>query len=107
MDITSREPIAPLPEPAERVRLRKLFAVTQSEVAAHIRVTRQMVNRYELGRSEPSGDNRTRYAKLLASWARSESQISNGIKEAGELIDRAIDQRNSEFLNSQHAETKG
>jgi len=74
MDIGNREPIASLPEPAERVRLRKLFGVTQREVAVHIGVTRQMVNRYELGRSEPGGINRTRYAELLATWARGEQE---------------------------------
>jgi transcriptional regulator with XRE-family HTH domain len=86
MDITSREPIAPLPEPAERARLRKLFAVTQLEVAKHIGVTRQMVNRYERSHSEPSGKARERYAELLATWARSESQIKTEIKKAGDLI---------------------
>jgi len=87
MDITNRGPMMPLPEPRERIRLRKLFAVTQTEVAAHIGVTRQMVNRWERGHSEPSGVNRARYAELLASWARSENKIKTEIKKAGDLID--------------------
>jgi transcriptional regulator with XRE-family HTH domain len=90
MDITSREPVPTLPVPAERARLRKLFGVTQNEIAAHIGVTRQMVNRYEHGRSEPGGNARARYAELLATWARSESQISTEIKKAGDLIDQFI-----------------
>lgn len=90
MDISNRAPIAPLPEPRERIRLRKLFAVTQTEVAAHIGVTRQMVNRWERGHSEPANVNRTRYAELLASWASSENQIKAGIKKAGDLIGVAM-----------------
>jgi transcriptional regulator with XRE-family HTH domain len=84
MDITSREPIAPLPEPAERARLRKLFAVTQLEVAKHIGVTRQMVNRYEQGHSEPSGEARARYAALLWTWMHTEMDSEN--RKAGDLI---------------------
>lgn len=73
--LTNRVPIARLPEPAERVRLRKLYGATQLQVGAHIKVTRQMVNRYERGHSEPTGATRERYAELLASWARTETQV--------------------------------
>lgn len=86
MGIDKRAPIPSLPEPAERIRLRKLFRTTQREIAAHIGVTRQMVNRWERGHSEPSGENRERYAELLAAWARSESQIATEIKNGGDLI---------------------
>jgi transcriptional regulator with XRE-family HTH domain len=84
-DLTDRAPIARLPEPAERVRLRKLYGATQREVAAHVGVTRQMVNRWERGHSDPTGANRIRYAELLVSWSRTETQISRAvINEMGE-----------------------
>lgn len=72
MSIEDRDPVPNLPDPAERIRLRELFGVTQAELAAHIGVTRQMVNRYEHGRSAPTGAIRARYASLLAAWARKE-----------------------------------
>lgn len=86
MNLTNREPIAPLPEPAERVRLRMLFAVTQAELASEMHVTRKTVYAWEHGISEPGGSNRQRYAALLAAWARNENQIATEIKQAGDLI---------------------
>jgi DNA-binding XRE family transcriptional regulator len=70
MSIADRAPMAPLPEPAERIRLRKLFGATQKDIAAEIGVTRQIVNRWEMGRSEPAGKNREAYSRLLTTWAR-------------------------------------
>lgn len=86
MDIANREPIATLPEPAECKRLRELFGVTQQQAADHIGVMRQMVNRWERGRSVPSGENRKRYAELLESWARNENKLRTEVKAAGESI---------------------
>jgi transcriptional regulator with XRE-family HTH domain len=86
MSIYDREPIVPLPEPAERNRLRELFGVTQTEIAEEIGVTRQMVNRYETGRSEPTGHNREVYSRILATWARTEARVRNELKTAGNSI---------------------
>lgn len=84
MNLANREPIPELPEPAERARLRNLFGVTQSELADEIGVVRQMVNRYETGRSEPVGDNRINYARILNAWAETERHIKSLIKDAGD-----------------------
>jgi DNA-binding XRE family transcriptional regulator len=74
MNLSDRNPIPTLPEPSERIRLRELFGTTQSEVAEHIKVTRQMVNRYENGRSEPTGATRILYAELLTAWSNTEHE---------------------------------
>jgi transcriptional regulator with XRE-family HTH domain len=84
MSIADNLPIPELPNPAERARLRNLFGVTQSELAAEIGVVRQMVNRYESGRSEPVGDNRINYAIILNAWAETERHIKSLIKDAGD-----------------------
>lgn len=86
MSITGREPVPALPEPAERIRLRQLFGVTQNEVAEHIGVIRRTVYAWEHG-AEPIGENRVRYAELLASWARDETRIRTEIKTAGDSIE--------------------
>jgi transcriptional regulator with XRE-family HTH domain len=86
MNIADNLPIAELPNPAERARLRILFGVSQSELAREIGVVRQMVNRYESGRSEPAGEHRTKYAEILSAWAATERRISGEIKTAGDSI---------------------
>lgn len=63
------KPILSLPEPSERVRLRNLFGVTQTTLAGRLGVTRRTVHAWESGKSEPTGDNRSRYADMLALWA--------------------------------------
>ena len=72
MTLADREPLAPLPEPAERVRLRTLFGVTQSELAAEMQVTRKAVYAWEHGISEPTGERRDKYARLIARWTETE-----------------------------------
>jgi DNA-binding XRE family transcriptional regulator len=72
-DIDQRPPVPSLPEPAERLRLRELYGVTQTEVAKHIGVTRQAIYNWEHGLYEPTGDNRVKYAGLLATWQRTET----------------------------------
>jgi DNA-binding XRE family transcriptional regulator len=74
MSITEREPVPYLPEPAERVRLRRAFNATQDEIAAHVGVIRRTVYAWEHGITEPTGERRTRYAELLATWAQKETQ---------------------------------
>lgn len=86
MNLSDREPVSSLPEPSERIRLRLLFGATQADIASEIGVTRQMVNRWERGHSEPSGENRTRYAALLAAWAAREIAIATEIKKAGDSL---------------------
>ena len=65
---------AVLPEPGERIRLRKSFRVTRRVLAASIGVTQKTVERWELGTSEPTGENRNDYAAILAAWAQSEKR---------------------------------
>jgi DNA-binding XRE family transcriptional regulator len=72
MSLADREPVARLPEPAERVRLRTLFGVTQAELAAEMRVTRKAIYAWEHGLAEPTGENRIRYSRLIARWAETE-----------------------------------
>jgi DNA-binding XRE family transcriptional regulator len=76
MTLGDRAPIPSLPEPAERVRLRILFGVTQDELAAEMKVTRKSVYAWEHGISEPAGQRRERYSRLLAKWAQTETGIT-------------------------------
>src|SRR5690606_3596865 len=64
-----RSPAAPLPPPEERRRLRASGALTQAQVAARLRVSRETVRAWESGRTAPRGRNRQEYAKLLAELA--------------------------------------
>ena len=84
MSLADREPLAALPEPAERMRLRTLFGVTQHELAAEMGVTRKSIYAWENGISDPTGDRRAKYARLLSSWAQTE-QKQHGSDAAGHL----------------------
>lgn len=74
-DLTGREPLTPLPEPAERVRLREAFGISQEHLARSLRVNRRTVYMWETGRAEPTGENRDNYAAVLHAWA---DKISRG-----------------------------
>lgn len=74
MSLPDREPIARLPEPAERVRLRTLFGFTQAQLAEYMQVTRKAVYAWEHGISEPTGERRERYARQLNRWAERENR---------------------------------
>lgn len=68
IDNLAANPIAILPEPAERIRLRKAFGIAQIRLAAEMKVSRKTIWEWETGNSEPTGDNRERYARILALW---------------------------------------
>ena len=72
-DLTNREPVAALPDAAERARLRKAFGVTQAQLAAALHVARQTVIAWEKG-SEPAGRQRDDYAAVLSAWQETEKQ---------------------------------
>jgi DNA-binding XRE family transcriptional regulator len=82
MSLANRRPVTALPAPAERKRLRELFAVTQDELAIELGVTRKTVYSWE--RREPirPGNVRDAYAALLASWAHTESTVGAVITDA-------------------------
>jgi DNA-binding transcriptional regulator YiaG len=63
-----RSPIADLPEPKERARLRKAFGVTQTQLASALRVSRKTVYTWEAGTAKPTGAKRDEYAAILAAW---------------------------------------
>ncbi|MFF3498734.1 helix-turn-helix domain-containing protein [Streptomyces sp. NPDC003247] len=56
----------PLPPPEERRRLREERALTQAQVAARLGVSRDLVRRWEAGRSTPRGRAREAYAQVLS-----------------------------------------
>ncbi|MDQ1005812.1 transcriptional regulator with XRE-family HTH domain [Streptomyces sp. V4I23] len=58
-------PVPQLPAPAERAGLRKKADWTQSEMAAHLSVTRVSVEKWESGRRTPAGRAGRAYAWLL------------------------------------------
>lgn len=61
-----RRPLdTPLPEPAERKRIRTAYGVTIQAVADVVGVSRMSVTAWERGSSEPTGENATKYAQLL------------------------------------------
>ena len=61
-------PIAALPPPAERARIRKMFGVSQAQLAAAVRVSRKTIYTWERGTAEPTGAKRDEYAAILAAW---------------------------------------
>lgn len=67
-EITEREPIPRLPSITERQRLRELFGVTQTELAASMGVSERTVIRWESGKVNPIGPNLIKYANVLAKW---------------------------------------
>ncbi|MEU8571514.1 helix-turn-helix transcriptional regulator [Streptomyces pathocidini] len=62
-------PQTPLPEPAERRRLREAAGLSQEQVAAALRTRREAVGNWEAGRSEPRPPKRAAYARLLEGLA--------------------------------------
>jgi len=68
-ELTGREPLTPLPEPAERARLRQAFGITMQQLADALHVNRRTVYMWETGQGEPQGDNRDNYASVLYAWA--------------------------------------
>lgn len=68
-ELINREPIAPLPKPQERRRLRTVRGITQKELAEALEVSRQTVVAWERG-SEPTEPHRTAYAEILRAWQR-------------------------------------
>ncbi|MDX2733456.1 telomere-associated protein Tap [Streptomyces sp. PA03-2a] len=56
---------APLPPPAERERLRKAHGLTQEQVAQALGVRRPTVVAWENGKTDPRGEQRAGYARLL------------------------------------------
>ncbi|WP_326594522.1 telomere-associated protein Tap [Streptomyces sp. NBC_01803] len=63
------EQAAPLPEPAERERLRTAAGLTRAAVGRALGVGSSTVTGWEAGRSEPSGERRAAYARLLQGLA--------------------------------------
>ncbi len=63
--LENREPISILPVPAERIRLRQRFGITQEELAQALGVTRKSVRTWERGTAEPTGAHRRKYANIL------------------------------------------
>jgi DNA-binding transcriptional regulator YiaG len=70
------KPIANLPDPSERIRLRNLFGITQQRLADILGVTRRTVHAWEHGRAEPTGENREKYAEILSLWSERERSHS-------------------------------
>ncbi|MEU2689515.1 helix-turn-helix transcriptional regulator [Streptomyces hygroscopicus] len=59
----------PLPEPAERKRLREAAGLTQDQVAGALQTRREAVGNWEAGRTEPRPPKRAAYARLLEGLA--------------------------------------
>ncbi|AGP51936.1 telomere-associated protein Tap [Streptomyces rapamycinicus] len=59
----------PLPEPAERKRLREAAGLTQEQIANALRTRREAVGSWEAGRTDPRPPKRAAYARLLEGLA--------------------------------------
>ncbi|MFI5532181.1 telomere-associated protein Tap [Kitasatospora sp. NPDC051853] len=59
----------PLPEPAERKRLRTEYGLTKAETAAALDVSAGTLTAWESGQREPQGEGRAAYARLLEGMA--------------------------------------
>ncbi|ANJ09096.1 MULTISPECIES: helix-turn-helix domain-containing protein [Streptomyces] len=69
----TRSPGTPLPPPKARRRLREAAALTQTQLADRMGVTRATVRTWESGRTTPRGRKREAYAELLKSLAEDEA----------------------------------
>ncbi|MFG3229937.1 telomere-associated protein Tap [Kitasatospora sp. NPDC048194] len=56
---------APLPDPAERERLRTEYGLTKAETAKALGISTSTFTAYESGRRDPQGEARAAYARLL------------------------------------------
>ncbi|MEU5732151.1 helix-turn-helix domain-containing protein [Streptomyces antimycoticus] len=59
----------PLPEPAERKRLREVAGLTQEQIAKALQTRREAVGNWEAGHTEPRPPKRAAYARLLEGLA--------------------------------------
>ncbi|MGW7007774.1 telomere-associated protein Tap [Streptomyces sp. NPDC054933] len=59
----------PLPEPAERKRLREAAGLSQDQIAKALKARREAVGNWESGRTEPRPPKRAAYARLLEGLA--------------------------------------
>lgn len=72
---------SPLPPPSERERLRKAHGLTQDQVAKALTARRATVVSWESGKTEPKGEQREAYARLLDKLA--ELYPATASQEAG------------------------
>ncbi|WP_328891888.1 telomere-associated protein Tap [Streptomyces sp. NBC_00316] len=59
----------PLPDPAERKRLREAAGLSQEQIARALKARREAVGNWEAGRTEPRPPKRAAYARLLEGLA--------------------------------------
>ncbi|MFF1836970.1 telomere-associated protein Tap [Streptomyces sp. NPDC058231] len=59
----------PLPDPAERKRLREAAGLSQDQIAKALQTRREAVGNWESGRTEPRAPKRAAYARLLEGLA--------------------------------------
>ncbi|MFE9252113.1 helix-turn-helix domain-containing protein [Streptomyces sp. NPDC007088] len=69
MTSRTRTPAVPLPPPEERRRLRERHSLSRARLAARLGVSREILRKWENGRTEPRGGERETYAKVLATLA--------------------------------------
>ncbi|MBZ6286389.1 helix-turn-helix domain-containing protein [Streptomyces olivaceus] len=76
----TRSPATPLPPPKARRRLREGAALTQTQLASRVNVTRATIRAWESGRTAPRGRKREAYARLLKTLA--EEDAAQGTRSA-------------------------
>ncbi|MFD7982524.1 helix-turn-helix domain-containing protein [Kitasatospora indigofera] len=64
LGVGPRRPV-PLPEPAERARLRTEYGLSKAETAKALKVSASTFTAWESGQRDPQGEGRAAYAKLL------------------------------------------
>lgn len=64
-----RDGSVPLPAPEERVRLRRVWCLTEGQLAQAFGVTTATVRSWESGRTSPTGARRAAYAAFLGGLA--------------------------------------
>jgi DNA-binding transcriptional regulator YiaG len=84
----------PLPEPAERRRLREAAGLSQEQIAKALRARREAVGNWEAGRTEPRPPKRAAYARLLEGLAArhpapAETETDHGAQAAKVATDPA------------------
>ncbi|WP_394426908.1 helix-turn-helix domain-containing protein [Streptomyces sp. SGAir0957] len=73
-----------LPSPAVRARLRKASGLTQVQVGEALGVRWLAVHTWESGKSEPRGDRRKAYLKLLRGWSERYPEALTSTEQQGE-----------------------